>query len=65
MFFHVKFNFKNEKWLYLTNHTKYYYATGFNIIRLLDKLNVDYKSRLFIEKELTLEDILKEYKNGR
>ena len=59
------FNVKNEKWLYLTNHTKYYYATGFNIIRLLDKLNVDYKSRLFIEKELTLEDILKEYKNGR
>lgn len=61
----INFNIKNEKWLYLTNQTTYYYATGFNIIRLLDKLNIDYKTRLFMEKELTLEGILKEYNNGR
>lgn len=47
-----------DKWLYMTGAT-YYYATGFNIARLLDKLKVDYKSRLFKGK-IFLDDILRE-----
>lgn len=49
-----------DEWLYLTSKTGvYYYATGFNMVRLLDKLNVQYKERLFREGELSLEDIMK------
>lgn len=59
------FELENEEWLYLTEKTTYYYATGFNTIRLLDKLNLEYKTRLFKEEKLTLENILEEYKNKR
>lgn len=53
------FDMNKEKWLYATEYTPhYFYATGFNIARILDKLGVDYKSRLFNEEHLTLEDIL-------
>lgn len=55
------YRIENDKWLYLTSKTSYYYATGFNMTRLLGKLNVDYKSRLFNQKGLTLEKILREY----
>jgi hypothetical protein len=49
-----------DEWLYLTSKSAvYYYATGFNMARLLDKLNVKYKDRLFQEGELSLEDIVK------
>jgi len=48
----------NDKWFYINGAT-YYYATGFNIARLLDKLKVDYKSRLF-NKKIFLDDILRE-----
>lgn len=49
-----------DEWLYLTSKTAvYYYATGFNMARLLDKLKVEYKNRLFHEGELSLEDIVK------
>lgn len=58
-----KFKLENEEWLYLTEKTTYFYATGFNLIRLLDKLNIEFRSRLFQEEELTLEELLKEYKN--
>jgi hypothetical protein len=47
-----------DKWFYLTGN-KYYYAIGFNEARLLDKLNVDYKSRLFNEN-VFLDEILRE-----
>ncbi len=62
--FHSYEYFKNytitkDKWLYLTSATNYYYATGFNIARLLDKLRVDYKSRLFNE-QIFLDEILRE-----
>lgn len=61
--FHSYEYFKNyaitkDKWLYMTG-TTYYYATGFNIARLLDKLKVDYKSRLF-KDNIFLDDILRE-----
>jgi hypothetical protein len=59
------FNLEKEEWLYLTGKTTYFYATGFNLVRLFDKLNIEYKTRLFQEEELTLENILKEYKNKR
>jgi hypothetical protein len=62
--FHSFKYFKNyeiekDKWLYLTSKTSYYYAIGFNMARLLDKLKIEYKSRLFNERGLTLEKILK------
>jgi hypothetical protein len=49
-----------DPWLYETGKTAYYYAIGFNIARLLDQLGIDYKSRLFREGGLSLEEILKE-----
>ncbi len=53
-------NFKldNAKWLYITSKTTYFYASGFNIARLLDKLGIEYKSRLFKEGGISLEQIL-------
>lgn len=50
------FNLADAKWLY-TVGKNYYYATGFNLLRLLDKLGIDYRSRIFtdvnaLEKEL-------------
>ncbi|MBA7540753.1 hypothetical protein ES705_33056 [subsurface metagenome] len=59
------YDIEKDQWLYLTGKTSYYYAIGFNMSRLLDKLKVEYKSRLFNENELTLEKILrKQIKNG-
>jgi hypothetical protein len=52
------FDFEKAEWIYLTNKTKYYYVTGFNMIRLLEKLDVDFKSRLFMEGNVTLEKLL-------
>jgi len=51
------YKIENDPWLYTTSD-KYFYATGFNIVRLLDKLNIDYKPRLFKEGNLSLEDLL-------
>jgi hypothetical protein len=53
-----KYDITQDKWLYLTEKTTYFYAIGFNMARLLDKLKVEYKSRLFKEGQLSLEDIL-------
>lgn len=36
----------------------YYYATGYNIVRLLKKMNIDYRSVLFVQPASNLEDIL-------
>ncbi|MBN1186682.1 MAG: hypothetical protein JXB49_30675, partial [Bacteroidales bacterium] len=57
-----EFNIENEPWLFQTSETTYFYATGFNIARLLDKLEIEYKSRLFKDNDHSLESILK---NGR
>lgn len=59
------YNIKSDKWLYQTEKTTYFYAIGFNMARLLDKLKIDYKSRLFKEGKITMEDILFEKQNGR
>lgn len=53
------FKLQNSQWLYETDKTTYFYATGFNIARLLDKLGIDYKSKLFKTGEMTLEQILR------
>jgi len=42
------FNLADAKWLYTTGKN-YYYAIGFNMLRLLDKLGIDYRSRIFTE----------------
>lgn len=52
------YKIENDSWLY-TPGKRYFYATGFNIVRLLDKLNIDYKSRLFKEGTLSLDILLK------
>lgn len=59
-YFH-SFRTEDEPWLYYTDRTTWYYATGFNLARLLDRLGVEYKSRLFAEGGLSLEDILMEW----
>ncbi len=61
-----KYNIENDKWLYLTEKTTYFYAIGFNMARLLNKLKIEYKTKLFNQGGLSLEDILKTQKqNGR
>ena len=55
----------NDQWLYLTEKTSYFYAIGFNMARLLDKLKIDYKTRLFKEGPLSLEAILLEKLNSK
>lgn len=54
-----KYNIENDQWLFHSSKTTYFYATGFNIARLLDKLGIEYKTRLFKESGLSLEKILK------
>ncbi|HEY0742446.1 MAG TPA: hypothetical protein VGD40_13320 [Chryseosolibacter sp.] len=56
-------HFKNhtlakDDWLYLTAKTTYFYATGFNMVRLLEKTRVDYRHQLFTRGDLALEDLL-------
>jgi len=61
------YKMENDPWLF-TPGKRYFYATGFNLVRLLDKLNIDYKSRLFKEGSLSLDEILEmnyKRKNGR
>lgn len=53
------FEWDKSQWLYMTNKTTYFYATGFNIARLLDKLNIEYKSILFEQGDASLENILR------
>lgn len=54
-----KYNIENDQWLFMTSKTTYFYAIGFNMARLLDKLKVEYKSKLFNQGGLSLEEILK------
>ena len=54
-----EFNLEENEWLYRT-HSMYYYAIGFNILRLLDKLGVEYKQTLF-DDNTSVEKILRKY----
>lgn len=59
------YKMENDPWLY-TVGKRYFYATGFNMVRLLDKLNIEYKQRLFSEGKLSLEQMLMtNQQNGR
>jgi hypothetical protein len=51
------YTMENDPWLY-TPGNRYFYATGFNMVRLLDKLNIEYKQQLFNEGGLSLEQVL-------
>ena len=53
------FNLTDAKWLY-TVGKNYYYATGFNLLRLLDKLGIEYHSHIFTDVTTTLEKKLRE-----
>ncbi len=44
----------------ISSSGSYYYATGYNMTRLLKKLQIDYPSILFKQPSITLEDILKQ-----
>lgn len=55
------YSMEQDKWLYLSDKTTYFYATGFNLLRLFDKLEIDYQARLFREGELSLEEILEQH----
>lgn len=46
----------------ISSSGSYYYATGYNMTRLLNKMRIDYPSMLFKKPSLTLEDILKQQK---
>ncbi len=54
-----QYSIENDPWLFTTSKTTYFYAVGFNMARLLDKLQIEYKTRLFNEGGLSMEDILK------
>jgi hypothetical protein len=53
---------EQDKWLYLSDRTNYYYATGFNLVRLFEKLKINYQTRLFTEAGLSLERILQQHR---
>ena len=53
------FNLDDVKWLYTVGNN-YYYATGFNLLRLLDKLRIEYHSRIFADVTV-LEKTLRNY----
>ena len=64
--YYRNYDINNDAWLFDTKKTKYFYAIGFNLVRLLDKLGIEYKPILFQTEGLTLEKILKDNykKNG-
>jgi hypothetical protein len=47
------------EWLWRTDRSTWFYASGFNMARLLDKLNIEYRSRLWGGGSLSLEQILR------
>lgn len=58
-----KYNIQQDEWLYKSELTTYYYAIGFNMARLMDKLKLNYKPLLFKKGEITLEEILYDFFN--
>jgi len=59
------FNLLNEDFEYLqTVSYDYYYTLGFNLIRVLTKLNIDYQERIFNNPNKSLTTILTEYQNS-
>lgn len=49
----------HPEWLYKADVSQsYFYATGYNITRLLEKLEIPYQQKLFKEPDSNLEDLL-------
>lgn len=47
------FHLESEPWMYEANSIRYFYSTGFNFLRLLDKFDIEYKRNFFNDKQLT------------
>lgn len=55
------YDLESNSWIWNVGNGNYFYATGFNIARLLDKLEVKYKSKLFSVEKLSLFAVLTNY----
>ncbi|HEY0272796.1 MAG TPA: hypothetical protein VGC22_06390 [Chitinophaga sp.] len=53
-----QFSLETVRWMYESSSIRYFYSTGFNMLRLLDKLNIRYKARFFDDNRLTPEALL-------
>ncbi|WP_223601300.1 hypothetical protein [Chryseobacterium sp. GVT01B] len=47
------FKLEDKPWMYKSNSIRYFYSTGFNMLRLLDKLEIDYKEHFFDDNNMT------------
>ena len=59
----VDLNHKAFDYLTYASPSTYYYAIGFNMMRLLDELNVEYKSKLLNNPDIGLHKYLEDYIN--
>lgn len=48
-----KFTLEDKSWMYQSTSIRYYYSTGFNMLRLLDQLKVSYKANFFDDNRST------------
>lgn len=48
-----KFRLEDKPWMYQSTSIRYYYSTGFNMLRLLDQLKVSYKANFFDDNRST------------
>jgi hypothetical protein len=55
------FDINTEKWMYTPGSISYFYATGYNLLRVLDHLKVDYKKNFFKNNNRTPYRLLKTY----
>ena len=60
----VDLNDKAFDYLTYASPSTYYYAIGFNMMRLLDELNVEYKSELLNNPDIGLHNYLEDYINA-
>nr|WP_315027455.1 hypothetical protein [uncultured Chryseobacterium sp.] len=47
------FTLEDKPWMYKSNSIRYFYSTGFNMLRLLDRLNIKYKEKFFDDNTIT------------
>lgn len=52
------FHLEREPWMYQANSVRYFYATGFNLLRLLDKFDIEYKENFFNDNLSTSYNLL-------
>lgn len=44
---------EDKPWMYESNSVRYFYSTGFNMLRLLDQLKINYKEHFFDDNTMT------------